>query len=91
MPDLQNCRELDGDDPDFARNVVNLKALCASNKQELSKIAVFARSACPTAGVIASCKQRGATDFYYRGFEPALDDTEAQCEQTGGTFTRTTP
>jgi hypothetical protein len=54
----------------------------------VDKTAVFTMTACPTAGVTASCAGPEHKDYFYAAYPISADDNEKSCKASGKTFTR---
>jgi hypothetical protein len=70
-------------DGNLALGSDSLAKLCTA----VDKDAKFSGSACPSAGVIGSCKRNEGHDFFYDGY-PLASDMESGCKAQGGTFTK---
>ena|SRR5687767_13574722 len=80
LESVQSCREYRGGN--LALGIESLQKLCTV----LVSTAKFSETACPTAGVIATCAKDEGKDFYYEGNAEPLDAIEASCKRNGGTF-----
>ena len=78
---MHSCREYR--DANLAIGSDSLARLCTA----VDKDAKFTGSACPTAGMIASCKSNLGNDFFYTGY-PLESTMEAECKAANGTFTK---
>lgn len=70
-------------DANLALGSDSLAKLCTT----VDKDAKFSGSACPTAGVIGTCKRNEGKDFFYDGY-PLASDMESSCKGQGGTFAK---
>jgi len=76
---MHSCREYR--DGNLALGSDSLAKLCTA----IDSTAKFTDTACPTAGVIGTCKMNEGKDFYYDGYVLA-SSMEADCKSRGATF-----
>jgi hypothetical protein len=78
---MHSCREYRG--ANLMLGSDSLTSLCTA----VDKAAKFSDVACPTKGVIGTCKMDTGKDFFYDGY-PIADKMEEYCKLSSGTFAK---
>jgi hypothetical protein len=78
---MKSCREYRGGN--LALGTESIAKLCTA----VDSSAKFTETACPTAGVIGTCKFNEGKDFFYTGYMLA-DKMEESCKTMSGTFAK---